>query len=115
MIKTYDLAVKTRSYKDKYGNDKSVWENIGSVMQNEQDGHKFIMLKAYFNLAGFPRKEGSDSISVSMFEPDKNNNQYQNNYQQQNYQYQNYPNQPQDFNNQNHNFESIEDNNFIPF
>ena len=80
MKKIYDLCVKVRSYTDKDGKNKNVWENIGSVMQNEQDGHQFIMLKAYFNLAGFPRKEGSDSISVSFFpikEKDNDNSQHQ--------------------------------------
>ena len=79
MIKTYDLAVKTRSYKDKYGNDKSVWENIGNVYQND-NGELFAMIKATFNPAGVPRKDSSDRIAVSFFpikEKDNDNSQHQ--------------------------------------
>lgn len=63
---SYDLCVATRSYKDNNGNDKAVWENIGSVLKNK-DGKPFMLLKAYFNPAAIQRKEGSESIIVSMF------------------------------------------------
>ena len=68
MIKLYDLCVATRHYKDNMGNDKAVWENIGSILKNE-DGKTFMMLKAHFNPAAIQRKEGSESILVSMFPP----------------------------------------------
>lgn len=66
--KLYDLAVKTRTYVDRDGKDKGVWENIGSVLQTD-DGGKMILIKRSFNPAGVPFREGSDQIIVSMFEP----------------------------------------------
>lgn len=68
MTKLYDLCVSTREYTDNSGNKKSVWENIGSILQNDE-GKNFIMLKAHFNPAAIKRKEGSESILVSMFMP----------------------------------------------
>ena len=66
--KLYDLCVAVRSYKDNSGSDKTVWENVGSVLENNE-GRIFLMLKAHFNPAGITRKEGSESILVSMFPP----------------------------------------------
>lgn len=68
MTKLYDLCVATRHYKDSTGNDKAVWENIGSILKKE-DGKVFMMLKAHFNPAAIQRKDGSESILVSMFVP----------------------------------------------
>ena len=73
MTKLYDLCVATRSYKDSNGNEKAVWENIGSILKNEE-GKVFMMLKAHFNPAGIQRKEGSESILVNMFQPKAKNN-----------------------------------------
>ena len=70
MKKLYDLAVKTGSYM-KDGIEKGRYENIGSVMQNDE-GNKFIFIKRSFNPAGVPFREGGDSILVSMFEPRQN-------------------------------------------
>ena len=66
--KLYDLCVATRNYKDNSGNDKTVWENVGSILENNE-GRIYMMLKAHFNPAGISRKEGSESILVSMFVP----------------------------------------------
>ena len=68
--KIFNLAVKSRSYKDKNGNDKAVWKSVGSLM--EHDGNKFIMLDASFNPAGVPRKDGSDCINIYLFTPKDN-------------------------------------------
>ena len=68
MTKLYDLCVATREYSDRDGNKKYFWENIGSLLQNNE-GKKFIMLKAHFNPAAIKRKEGSESILVSLFAP----------------------------------------------
>ena len=68
MTKLYDLCVATREYTDRDGSKKSVWENIGSLLQNDE-GKNFIMLKAHFNPAAIKRKEGSESILVSLFAP----------------------------------------------
>ena len=73
MKKLYDLAVATSKYKDRNGNEKSHWENVGFIIENDK-GNKFMMLKATFNPAGIERKPGSDSVSIAMFTPkDKNN------------------------------------------
>lgn len=66
--KLYDLCVAVRSYKDNTGSDKTVWENVGSILENNE-GRIYMMLKAHFNPAGITRKEGSESILVSMFVP----------------------------------------------
>ena len=62
----YDLCVATRHYKDNLGNEKAVWENVGAIRKNN-DGKPFMLLKGYFNPAGIQRKEGSESILVSIF------------------------------------------------
>ena len=72
MTKLYDLCVATRHYKDNLGNEKALWENIGTILKNE-DGKVFMMLKAHFNPAAIQRKEGSESILVSMFAPKPKN------------------------------------------
>lgn len=67
--KVYDVAVRTGSYKDREGNDKSRFENIGSVMKGD-DGNFFMLMKRTFNPAGVPTKNpGDDNILVSMFTP----------------------------------------------
>ena len=68
MSKLYDLCVSTRHYRDNVGNNRAVWENIGSIVENN-DGKIYMMLKAHFNPAGISRKESSESILVSMFVP----------------------------------------------
>lgn len=78
--KLFDLAVKTREYTDTNGNKKAVWLNIGSQFDGK-DGKPFIVLHPYINLAGIPRKDGSDGIIVSMFAPkQKKDNSQQNSY-----------------------------------
>ena len=76
MQKIFDLAVVVSKYTARDGQEKSRWENIGAMFE-KADGHRFIMLKASFNPAAISRKEGSDSIAVSLFTPkkrdDKNN------------------------------------------
>ena len=66
--KLYDLAVKTGEYRDSTGATKGRWQNVGAVMKGD-DGGQFIMLAAWFNPAGVPRKDGSESVLVSCFEP----------------------------------------------
>lgn len=68
MKKLYDLAVKTGSYQTKDGNEKATWLNVGAVWDGNDDT-KFMLLKAAFNPAAIERKNGSDSISIAMFEP----------------------------------------------
>ena len=68
MKKLYDLAVKTGSYSTKDGNEKAIWLNVGAVWDGN-DETKFMLLRAAFNPAAIERKNGSDCISIAMFEP----------------------------------------------
>lgn len=71
MKKTYDLAVKTGTYKDKNGEQKNRYENIGTVV--EGDNGPYIIMKRTFNPAGVPNPENRDTIVVSMFAPKDGN------------------------------------------
>ena len=71
MKKLYELAVRSGSYTTKDGNDKTIWLNIGSVWEGN-DETQFMLLRATFNPAAIERKNGSDSIAVSMFPPREN-------------------------------------------
>ena len=68
MKKLYDLAVKTGSYSSKDGNEKGIWLNVGSIWEGN-DETQFMLLRAAFNPAAIERKNGSDCISIAMFEP----------------------------------------------
>lgn len=65
--KTHDLAVKTGSY-EVNGETKGRWMNVGALME-DNDGRPFVMLNACFNPAGIQREEGRESILISCFEP----------------------------------------------
>lgn len=70
--KLYDLAVAVSKYTAQDGSEKSRWENVGSVWQdtdNQGNKYSFVMLKATFNPAAIKRKDGSDSIRLSLFKP----------------------------------------------
>ena len=64
-MKKYDLCVKSGTYTDRNGNEKTNWENIGVMVD---DGSSYILLKPYMNLAGFPREEGRNHLLVSVFD-----------------------------------------------
>ncbi len=64
-MKKYDLCVKSGTYTDRNGNEKTNWENIGVMVD---DGSPYILLKPYINLAGFPREEGRNHLIVSLFD-----------------------------------------------
>lgn len=66
MKKTHDLAVKLRSYTDRNGDTKNAYENVGSVMTND-DGSKFLLLKRTFNPAGVPNPDSRDTLVISIF------------------------------------------------
>lgn len=63
-----ELAVVTRIYTDKQGNEKKVWKNIGAIHTSSK-GSEYIVLDPLINLAAIPRKDGDDRVFVSMFEP----------------------------------------------
>jgi len=72
--KIKNLSVKTREYKDKDGNPKANWQNIGVIMENDQ-GKQFILLEKWVNLSGLPNfsgKENSSSIMVNVFDVENN-------------------------------------------
>ena len=77
MGKLYDLAVKIGEY-EKDGQTKNRYKNIGAMWEgqewNGQPGTPYIRLDALFNPAGVPRKEGSDSIIVTLFKPKDRDN-----------------------------------------
>jgi hypothetical protein len=64
--KTKDLAVATGKYM-KDGQEKNRYTNVGYILEDES-GAKMICLNRYFNPAGVPFKEGSESIILSQFE-----------------------------------------------
>jgi len=68
MSKLYDLAVVTRKYTDNNGNEKSVWKNIGSIIETKNGG-KIILIDRTFNPAGVYCDADRDQIMISMFEP----------------------------------------------
>ncbi|MBL4940932.1 MAG: hypothetical protein JKY81_04640 [Colwellia sp.] len=90
--KIADLVVKTGEYQ-KDGETKGRYENVGSMMQG--DNGQFMILKRTFNPAGVPNPDCKDSVIVSCFEKQENNNQApqqqapQQQYQQQSPQQQN--------------------------
>jgi len=71
-----NLAVKVRSYTDQNGQKKGQYVNVGKIMQNA-DGGKFMFIERHVNFAGFPHKEGSSSVLVSMFDPKNDSQQHQ--------------------------------------
>lgn len=68
MKKMFDLSVKTRSYVNKNGETKNVWDNIGSLMEGDKGGF-FITMKRTFNPAGVPNPDNKDSVIISCFKP----------------------------------------------
>ena len=74
MSKIYDLAVKTGSYTNHQGDEKSKWKTIGSIIETKNGG-KVILIDRTFNPAGVPVEYGKDSIMISMFEPKQKESQ----------------------------------------
>lgn len=66
MAKIYDIAVVTGEYRNSNGETKKRYQNVGAVMEGN-DGGQYIMLNAWFNPAGVPRKDGSESVLLSCF------------------------------------------------
>lgn len=65
VTKLKDLAVQVGTYTQN-GVTKNRYKNVGALMQG--DNGQFIFLDASFNPAGISRKEGSESIIISMFD-----------------------------------------------
>ncbi len=77
--KVYDLKVITGSYTGRDGKQHNNYETIGSVFKRDKDNSSYIMLKATFNPAGVPRKDGSSSIVVWLNTPKDDKQQQGNN------------------------------------
>lgn len=74
--KTHDLSVVVGEYKDRDGNVKKRYQNIGALM--EGDNGPFIMLAKWFNPAGIQDSRGGESLLVSCFAPrEQQQGQYQ--------------------------------------
>jgi hypothetical protein len=70
--KIKDVCVKTGEYRSNDGETRGRYQNVGALIQSD-DGSQYIMLKKWFNPAGIPDKQGSDSILLSFFEPKSDN------------------------------------------
>ena len=67
--KVKNLSVKTREYKDKNGNSKANWQNIGVIMENDQ-GKQYMLIDRWVNLAGLPdfsTKPNPSAVMVNIF------------------------------------------------
>ena len=76
--KIKNLSVKTREYKDKDGNPKGNWVNIGVIMENDQ-GKQFMLIDRWVNLAGLPDfsdKPNPSAVMVSIFDVDNDYKPY---------------------------------------
>lgn len=103
--KQYDVVVKTGEYQAQDGSMKGRYENIGVMMQG--DNGPYLLLKRTFNPAGVANPDNRDTVLVSLFaDNNQQQPQQQNGYQGQqqpqgNGQYQqapnNYANQTQGF------------------
>lgn len=65
-----DLAIPAGSYTDRNGNDKTRWENVGGMFENDS-GRKFITLKRTFNPAGVPlddKASNKENVIINMFD-----------------------------------------------
>lgn len=71
--KVYDVVVKVGEYQDSNGETKGRYENVGSVMKNDE-GRSYVILKRTFNPAGVPNPNDRDSVILSLFKPDQNGN-----------------------------------------
>lgn len=65
--KVKDLAVVTGSYTNNQGEEKRRYMNCGALMEGD-DGNQFIMLNRFVNYSILPRKQGSESILISVFD-----------------------------------------------
>lgn len=65
--KLYDLVVKTGEYTNNQGETKGRYENVGSMM--EGDNGPFLIMKRTFNPAGVANPDNKDSVIVSCFQP----------------------------------------------
>ena len=68
--KVYDLAVKIGSYKNRDGEEKAKYLNIGAIIEKD-DGGRFMLMNRTFNPAGVPNPENKETFIVSMFSAER--------------------------------------------
>ena len=71
--KIKNLSVKTREYKDRDGNPKASYQNVGAIMENDNGG-QFMLIDKFINFAGLPDfsgKRNNASVLVNIFDVDK--------------------------------------------
>lgn len=66
MKKLYDAVGVIGEYQ-LGGATKKRYKTVGALMQN--DNGMFLFIDPTVNFAAFPRKEGSDSVLIGLFEP----------------------------------------------
>lgn len=66
--KIYDVTAKVRSYTDRNGEQKGVWQNVGAVWKGD-DGAVWLTLARWFNPAGLPNPDQRSDVSLSLFKP----------------------------------------------
>jgi len=73
--KIRDIVAKTGEYTDNNGNRKGRYTSAGSLLYNNEDKSFAIILNRTFNPAGVPPSDKGqpDSVLLSCFEPDRNN------------------------------------------
>lgn len=68
--KIRDVVVKVGEYIDRNtGETRGRFENVGALMQSDEDNSFFIMLKRTFNPAGVPGQDARESILLSCYVP----------------------------------------------
>jgi hypothetical protein len=68
--KIRDVVVKVGEYTDhNTGETKGRFENVGALMQNDEDDSFFIMIKRTFNPAGVPKQDERSSILLNCYVP----------------------------------------------
>ena len=72
MKKKYDVVVATEKYTNSQGEEKTKWQNIGAVMQNEKGF--FMFLDRTFNPAGVANPDNKSNVILSFFEPKQQQN-----------------------------------------
>ncbi len=75
MTKKYDVVAVTGTYTNNAGEEKKRYLNVGSI--HDSGNGPYMFLNASFNPAGIQRKEGSDSIILSLFTPKPRDGQAQ--------------------------------------
>ena len=68
-----DLAIPAGSYRDKNGNDKTRWENVGGLFENDS-GRRFITLRRTFSPAGIAlddKGSNRENVIINLFSADK--------------------------------------------